>query len=255
MKNTVSALTQTLYEIASSTKFLKKTHPILALEHADDIALFDLGTGLGAGDWEGWAVCNGQTYFSTICNKNIITPDLRNNFIVGAGDEYDVDDTGGVKEVTLQISEMPTHNHDVTDGGHTHTMTDGGHTHGITQSPHTHSITDPGHAHDTTVTQAPNFHEFSKIETTVNVTTGEGNDVPDTWTNNTDGYSVSVAVDSETTGISAVNASITISNQSATTGITAQSAETGIEIQDKGGSEAHENRPPYYAVLFVMKIG
>ena len=37
---------------------------------------------------KGWTLCNGQNN----------TPDLRNRFIVGAGDEYSVGDVGGVKE-------------------------------------------------------------------------------------------------------------------------------------------------------------
>ncbi len=36
----------------------------------------------------GWTLCNGQNN----------TPDLKNRFIVGAGDEYSVGDVGGVKE-------------------------------------------------------------------------------------------------------------------------------------------------------------
>lgn len=39
----------------------------------------------------GWALCNGENG----------TPDLRNRFIVGAGDEYSVGDVGGVKSYTF----------------------------------------------------------------------------------------------------------------------------------------------------------
>lgn len=48
----------------------------------------------------GWALCDG----------NNGTPDLRNRFVIGAGDTYDPDDSGGAS----------THNHDFTGDGHTH---------------------------------------------------------------------------------------------------------------------------------------
>lgn len=50
----------------------------------------------------GWVLCDGANG----------TPDLRNNFIVGAGDTFNPGDTGGVVE----------HNHYVGFGGHTHSL-------------------------------------------------------------------------------------------------------------------------------------
>ncbi|MFQ5456441.1 MAG: hypothetical protein ACE5EA_09625, partial [Nitrospirota bacterium] len=59
---------------------------------------------------EGWALCDGTNG----------TPDLRNRFIVGAGDAYGVGDTGGsishdhggaTGDHTLTIDEMPPHRH------------------------------------------------------------------------------------------------------------------------------------------------
>ena len=49
----------------------------------------------------GWALCDGTNG----------TPDLRNRFIVGAGDEYNMGAVGGSKEVALTIAQMPNHNH------------------------------------------------------------------------------------------------------------------------------------------------
>ena len=45
-----------------------------------------------------------------LCDGNNGTPDLRNRFIVGAGDTYDPDDTGG----------STTHTHTFTTDGHNH---------------------------------------------------------------------------------------------------------------------------------------
>ncbi len=52
-----------------------------------------------------WALCNGQTKYGHQ------TPDLRNRFVVGAGGEYSVGDTGGEKSHTLSEREMPSHRH------------------------------------------------------------------------------------------------------------------------------------------------
>lgn len=49
----------------------------------------------------GWVLCNGQNN----------TPDLRDRFIVGAGNEYGVGSKGGAKEVTLSVAQMPSHSH------------------------------------------------------------------------------------------------------------------------------------------------
>lgn len=49
----------------------------------------------------GWALCNGSNN----------TPDLTDRFVIGAGDHYDVGDTGGAESVTLTSSQMPYHSH------------------------------------------------------------------------------------------------------------------------------------------------
>ena len=49
----------------------------------------------------GWVLCDGGNG----------TPNLRDRFIVGAGAGYKVGTTGGEKEVTLSIDQMPSHTH------------------------------------------------------------------------------------------------------------------------------------------------
>jgi hypothetical protein len=68
----------------------------------------------------GWFLCNGSNG----------TPDLRNRFVVGAGDTYAVGATGGADSVTLDASQMPAHTHTFsgstnTTGAHTHTVPNG----------------------------------------------------------------------------------------------------------------------------------
>ena len=57
----------------------------------------------------GWALCNGQNS----------TPDLRNRFVVGAGDSYAVNATGGSKDAIV-VSHTHTATSTVTDPGHNH---------------------------------------------------------------------------------------------------------------------------------------
>ena len=65
---------------------------------------------------KGWALCNGENG----------TPDLRDRFIVGAGNSYEVGETGGaVSEslagetgaTTLTIAQMPSHKHAISSAG------------------------------------------------------------------------------------------------------------------------------------------
>ena len=65
----------------------------------------------------GWYLCDGTNG----------TPDLRDRFIVGAGNSYSVAATGGATSVTLSTANMPAHSHTatsvVTDPGHFHSYT------------------------------------------------------------------------------------------------------------------------------------
>lgn len=83
-----------------------------------------------------------------LCNGTAGTPDLRNRFIVGAGDLYALAATGGA------VSGSLAHTHSLS--AHTHGMAS--HTH--TGAPHTHSHTHTGapHSHSHTHTGAAHFH-------------------------------------------------------------------------------------------------
>jgi len=56
---------------------------------------------------DGWTLCDG----TNPDGPDSEVPDLRNRFVVGAGDEYSTDDTGGDKEVQLTEEQLPTHTH------------------------------------------------------------------------------------------------------------------------------------------------
>jgi microcystin-dependent protein len=133
----------------------------------------------------GWSLCNGATVGS------VTTPDLRERFVVGAGGDnstvtgsgYSVNDTGGLNEVTLTTSQMPSHSHTAGNTNHSHGtqtyITNGG---GICAN-----RGDSGSCH--------------------NMGTGSGTN----------------------------------------------SASISITISSTGGGTAHENRPPYYALCYIMR--
>lgn len=50
---------------------------------------------------ENWAICDGQDG----------RPDLRDKFVLGAGDSHAVGETGGAEEVTLTVAQIPKHSH------------------------------------------------------------------------------------------------------------------------------------------------
>ena len=121
----------------------------------------------------GWNLCDGTNG----------TPDLRDRFIVGAGNTYRVGDIGGSASVTLTVNQIPSHSHTMEEAGlHSHT--------------------------------------YSKTEY----------DSENMYDTHLDDY----PSDSN-----------------------AQTSEDGLHthiINAAGGGQSHENRPPYYALAYIMKL-
>ena len=129
-------------------------------------------TGLGGGVptgciliWSGAANAIPTGY--ALCDGNNSTPDLRDRFVVGAGNSYSVGATGGANTVTLSVNEIPSHTHVID-------------THG---------------------------------------SQGSG-------------------------GFSAIGHGRSTGNQSSS---------DASGVANTGGGAAHENRPPYYALCYIMK--
>lgn len=142
-----------------------------------------------------WALCDGQNG----------TPDLRNRFIVGAGNTYQQGATGGQDTVTLNIAQIPAHSHSG------QTSADGNHQHWI---------------EGTDADGLSNRQRTIPGQTTVDMGFGGGRNADPNdqrWRGH---------VNTDTTGNHAHS----------------------FNTSPVGGNGAHENRPPYYALAFIMKL-
>lgn len=128
---------------------------------------------------EGWSLCDGTNG----------TPDLRNRFIVAAGQTYSPNDTGGEIDVILGDDQIPAHDHGIS----------GSHGHSIYYEP-------------TDVIQGGALSAYS------NTTTGSGPGSAGVFEGGTHSHN------------------------------------TFGGHESKGTTMPHENRPPYYALAYIMKL-
>lgn len=261
----IAILQDSVEQLQGLTKFLNG-HPIISIDDSSDIVQFNLSTGIGNGDWIGWGLCNGNTYIGPTIN--IATPDLRDKFLVGALGSYTVGDTGGVNTVTLDITMIPPHTHAITDPGHTHIIDDPGHDHNVTDPGHTHAASAGAHQHN--ITSQPTsingdhnhpYDIFDPGGATYNLDTGVpplqatlGTHTVTTSNAGTHSHTVTGVTDSANANTVITAAFTGIDMDDAFTGITNDDNTTGITINNIGGGLEHENRPPYYALIFIKKI-
>lgn len=189
----------------------------------------------------GWVLCDGTNG----------TPDLRGRFIVGAGGGYTVGDTGGANSVTLSVAQVPPHSHNI--ASHTHSVANhnhggstgsvGNHTHGsgsyaAQSSTHSHVYGDVDATSDSN-------HTHPASGTSIASGPSTSVDAPNrTWTGGSHTHNVS--------GSSSAGGghNHTIPTQ---TGLSTGGSGT-LTTNNTGSGAAHENRPPYYALAFIMKV-
>jgi microcystin-dependent protein len=153
-----------------------------------------------------------------LCDGSNGTPDLRDRFIVGAGGSYNVGNTGGMKDVTLTTSQLPAHKHTISSsssGAHNHTGTTS------LEQIGDQNVTGDIHAVTGKEYEALNETDFSTAWAAVTNINPEAINTnhSHTFTTSSDGFHFH-----------------------------------DITMGDTGGGQAHENRPPYYALAYIMKL-
>ena len=185
-----------------------------------------------------------------ICDGTNSTPDLRDRFIVGAGNTYAVDATGGANTVTLSEAELAAHTHSVSGT----TVSDGAHTHNVSGNTsntgaHTHSGSTSntgGHSHNSDNAGGQNsspFLEDSFVSKAVSV--NQSSPSPVSTTSNAGSHSHNFNTNSDGAH------SHTLTGTADTAGAHTHTFST--TSGSTGSATAHENRPPYYALAYIMK--
>ena len=157
-----------------------------------------------------------------LCNGSNSTPDLRNRFVVGAGSTYSPGNTGGANTVTLSTAQIPSHSH--SQGNHSHSFSAGNHTHsfsGSGSSSHSHGV--------------PKGRGGSQARIQ--------NYVPDP---RVEGQLSSFSTNSATVSLS-------VSGNTGNAGISGNTGNSAPSTNNTGSGNSHENRPPYYALCYIMK--
>ena len=170
----------------------------------------------------GWLLCDGQSTsgypaLAAIVGGNV--PDLRDRFIVGAGNNYSQNARAGSNTVTLTVADMPSHSHSTNSHNHSFSATTG----------------NP----NTTLTGTATY---------IAETWGSAGSASGIFGRN-GGYSnyyTPSRVDSSPTGRLTIDATHT-HDLSGVTG------PANPNTNPDGGGGAHENRPPYHALTFIIK--
>lgn len=149
-----------------------------------------------------------------LCDGTNGTPDLRDLFLVCAGTTYAIGDTGGAAQVSLTAPQLAGHNHPAAVA----IGDDGVHTH-----PGTTTNTQASHTHPTNAVRSPGPRGLGSSG-------GNYGTQPSTGAGGAHSHPVTL----DTTG-------------SHTHVLTAT-------VEDTGAGDPHENRPPYYALAFIMEV-
>ena len=168
---------------------------------------------------QGWALCDGSSG----------TPDLRNRFIMGASGESPIGTTAGEKEVTLTTDQMPGHSHGASagnGGSHSHSMGSAG--------SHSHEFKNYYYAESSGIDDGRSGTAYGYEV----ISEGLGSKASDHKNNRVFYKKMNTSPEG--------NHSHYINN--------AGEHSHNITIDEAGGNQAHENRPPFYSLAFIMKL-
>jgi hypothetical protein len=235
--------TQNLHSAGFEVNNINSTGIVTAVSYSGITTsmISDYGGGISSGDsfptggiilWSGaanaiptgWVLCDGQNS----------TPDLRNRFVVGAGDAYAVDATGGSADATLV-----SHTHG---SGNLGTGNAGSHSH----SGNTNNTGDHSHSGNTNNT-GDHAHRWGTDDADGAGGTGNpdanGGQAWRAWTDTQGAHSHNINTNNSGSHSHNINTNNTGDHSHNVSGDTASS----------GSSATGANLPPYYALCYIMK--
>ena len=163
----------------------------------------------------GWQLCNGTNG----------TPDLRDRFVIGAGSSYSVGATGGSTTVSLATPQLPPHTHTVTISS---VSPAGSHRHGTSFASSTGSWS---HTHSLSPSTIATYADGSPNNYYTTPATGQFGDTRATQPAGSHNHTGSTSSSGgHVHGVSTVS------------------------VGPIGAGDPHENRPPYYALAFIMEV-
>jgi microcystin-dependent protein len=195
---------------------------------------------------QGFYLCNGQQVPAATNPKlaallgvaagNVTLPDYRDAFPMGASATNALNSTGGAAQVALATAQLPAHNHGVNDPGHVHALDQqGAHSHGgqtgardRSQS-HGHLIASNAAIYNATAGTVVQWSQNTNLQNMFRAA------MPADQTDPAD-HLHTIAIDGAHTH-------------------TADLRQTGVSVQNAGGGAAHENRPPFRAINFIIRAG
>lgn len=175
----------------------------------------------------GWALCDGT----------LGTPNLRDRFVVGAGTTYAVGANGGAATVTLTLAQIPSHTHGV---GTLATDTEPAHSHGHTFAVAGASLS----GYFDIATTNTSGTDFIRNATGIVSEGSSGSTTNKLSNSNPSDDMIRLTIDASH------GHSLTGGISSAGSHTHSISGSTG----SIGSGSSHENRPPYYALAYIMKI-
>lgn len=183
---------------------------------------------LGGTDFElnGYGKATKKLDAFAICDGSNGTPDMRDRFVVGAGRSYTH------KTFGPQVpGQEPSITNDTTSLQFSSVRLD------VTEMPtHNHGYTEPnngtGHSHTGSTNSA-----------------GKHTHTYQFWNDNQGGVEFGETIDD-----GEIETKTTSESGEHSHTVTVNNSTTGITISDKGGSMKHENRPPYIALGYIMRV-
>lgn len=230
----------------------------------------DAGAAIPAGVitlWSGSASSVPAGWF--LCDGGNGTPDLTDRFVVGAGVSYAPGDEGGAERVSLSEGELAPHTHGA---GGLGTLGAGGHSHDISigaAGSHTHNaFTELGGEHDHDIESAliqfpPTFDEFGNIITQPLLSSIDFPGTPNYPKTRylLHGYFTEADPDTESnTELSDTHFHEFTTNDAndhthdySLSSVSNHTHQVNGTTGSAGSGASHENRPPYYALAYIMK--